>query len=420
MAFFLLILLTAIYFIRPYEWVPGLIGQPLYQLIILPCLAVSVDTWSRQLDSRSLGRYPVSACILVMLGLVFFSSLINGTDFDCLSDFGKAVVFYFLLVGIVDTRIRLSRYLQSLAIVLSVMAGLVILNSRGIISVGGFSGMTAEGAVRLEAQGAYFDPNDTATVLVLGILISLHYTTAATPRVLRPIWLGLAITQLYVLQLTDSRGGFLALIVGLVTYTWVRWGKKGLLWGSCLLPIVVAKIATERMATIGSAFTGDTGQSRIQFWCEGILLLKHNPLFGIGPGQTVAHVGKALHNTFIQAFAELGFAGGALFLGAFGYGLFTTYRLAKTPSNDLEVAPDRDATVPLVCSMIAGYAMGILALNHLYGAHTYIVLALATITARLHGVENVIPTSTLFARFAALAASFVVVSHITARLLVRW
>lgn len=423
MAFFLLILLTAIYFIRPYEWVPGLVGQPLYQWTILPCLVVSFNAWWSQLNVRSLCCYPISACALGLFVLVLISAVFNGAGVDFVLGYGKAILLYFLLVGIVDTRIRMSIFLQSLAVILFAMAALVVVNHHGIISIGVYSEMTAAGPVRLASQGANFDPNDTAALLVLGILISLHYMTASLPSIpifLRPVWLGLALTQVYVLQLTDSRGGFLALIVGLASYTWIRWGKKGLLWGSFLLPIVLAKIATERMGTIGSSFSSDTGQSRIQFWCDGILLLKHNPFIGIGPNQIVTHIGRALHNTFIQAFAEIGFVGGVLFLGAFTYAFFVTYRLTRTRSVDAEYEPDRDPALPLICSLLAAYAMAILALNHLYGTHTYMLLGLATIIARLHGAENRIPMSTLFVRFAAVGASFVIISHITARLLVQW
>ena len=437
MSRFLLLLLAAIYFIRPYEWVPGLIGMPLFLWAVLPCIAISIPSWSPLLNSRSFQDYPISTCVLGLLVVSLLSTIVNGCGLDFIIGFSKSCIFYFLLVGILDTEARLERFYQGLAVILLSMALLVILNNRGILSIDSMSNMVAGTSVRLEAAGANFDSNDTAALLVLGIIIALHSALVARPWILRPLWLAGAGVMVYTLQLTDSRGGFLAFVVGLFVYIGVRWGRKGLLWGLCLVPLIAAKVATERMAGIGSAFTNDTGQNRIQFWCDGLLLLKYHPIFGIGPNQFVAYVGKAAHNTFIEAYAELGFLGGTLFLGAFAYALFAHYRLARTDVVATESMPEADpsfleapigaadtATHPthdqipnaaLICALLAGYGVAILGLNHLYGLHTYLLLGLATVSTRIYGCQGTIPASTLAARFCFISVAFVISSHIVAQ-----
>ncbi|HBO43926.1 MAG TPA: hypothetical protein DD670_08345 [Planctomycetaceae bacterium] len=432
----LLILLTAVYFIRPSEWVPGLMGTSLYLWIMVAAMIVSAEKLVRSLSPESLRAYPVSACVAGLWVVTLVSELLNAGAWDAATGFGKASVFYFLMVGVVDSRTKLALFLQSFAGVLFFVALLIILNYHGVVATNmGYALAQTEdstvgvSAVRVAAVGgATFDPNDTAALVVLGILTSLHYTTLARPRPLRAVWLAAAVPMVYVLQLTDSRGGFLALMTGLGVYVVARWGRKGVVAGLVLLPLVAAYVASERMAGIGSALRDDTGQNRIQFWCDGLLLFKRHFLLGTGPGGFVAHVGKAAHNTFVQAFAELGAAGGTLFLGAFAYGLWANYRLVR-PSNpeaeeeegEDEDRPERaDPTVALVLSLLSAYAVGILALNHLFATNTLLVLGLATVVTALNDSRNTLPGVTLLARACVLSAVFVVATHVTARLLVRW
>lgn len=424
---FFLLLLTAIYFIRPSEWLPGLAGMPLFQIVILTALVLCFGAWTSQLSERSLRTSPISACVCLLLGISFVSEVLNLGTVTSTTQFAKSVLLYLLVTGLIDTHERLLRFLQGFACVLFLLGLLVLLNHHGILAVGSDSSPIGgvwedRGGQRLGAIGGLtFDPNDTAVLTMLGAILSLHFAAVARPLFLRPVWLGMACCNIYVLQLTDSRGGFLSLVVGLGAYIWLRWGRKGLLWGACLLPLVAAKIATARMAGLGSAFLEDTGQSRLQFWTSALVLAKSNPLLGAGPGSFSTIVGRASHNSFLQAFAELGFFGGTLFLGAFGYGAWQLYSIRRSLATQPGTSePSNQAQVAMMLALLSGYAVAILALNHLFGMATYIVLAAATVCIRNLGDEETTPFSSLFAKFCGLSVLFLIASKLAVVLLVRW
>src|SRR5260370_10175657 len=133
----------------------------------------------------------------------------------------------------------------------------------------------------------------------------------------------------YGLVLTRSRGGFLALVAGLFTLFQARFGwRRTLLLASAGLPLLFVLFAG-RQTTLSTV--EGTGQDRIQLWSEGLGLFREAPLFGIGQGEYADRVGLVAHNSFVHCFAELGFAGGALFLGAFGSALVMLGRLQPAP-----------------------------------------------------------------------------------------
>jgi len=75
MGFFLFLLVNAVLFVRPTEIIPGLIGLPLYNILILACFACSYPVVARQLRSERLVENPITACVLGLLITVLVSHL---------------------------------------------------------------------------------------------------------------------------------------------------------------------------------------------------------------------------------------------------------------------------------------------------------------------------------------------------------
>ena len=88
------------------------------------------------------------------------------------------------------------------------------------------------------------------------------------------------------------------------------------------------------------------------------------------------------HNSFVHAFTELGFFGGALFLGAFTAALVMLYRLRNDCHSECECW--RESTrelkrmLPYVTAMLVGFAVSMFSLSRNYFVPTYLVLGLAT------------------------------------------
>jgi O-antigen ligase len=424
MDFVLLVALTAVYLIRPGDWIQSLSAIPLFQITILSCLALSMESWSKKLNSQSLRENPITLCVIGLLGVVFLSQLLMAPgNFSTTIDFSKACVFYVLIVGVVNSEARLQSYLRWLAIIICVLAVLMIKGQQGSFQLGGeLVDVVAKKSYRAEALGGRnFDPNDTAAILLVGVLISGHSALCARGIARRVLWVLFAAVTAYGLKLTDSRGGFLALCLGGAAYVYTRWGPKGLAAGMCVLGPVAIGLASSRMLESGAVSQG-TGQARVQLWHTGFVLFKQHPLLGIGPNQFTQVVGKAAHNSFLQAFAELGFVGGSLFIGAFVLGVGITYRVVARHRKTISSDASPDVTLNIASAILIGYAFAIFALNQTYAGCTYLMLAIATCSITLYASDDAAnPDFVGYLKQIVLAGvGFLVFIYVAANLLVNW
>src|SRR5438309_1231747 len=70
---------------------------------------------------------------------------------------------------------------------------------------------------RLCSTGIYHDPNDLCLILVVGIVVCLYQLAGGRSRLFRLVWLAPIGLFGYALSLTQSRGGFIALLGALLT-----------------------------------------------------------------------------------------------------------------------------------------------------------------------------------------------------------
>ena len=129
----------------------------------------------------------------------------------------------------------------------------------------------------------------------------------------------------YSLLFSFSRGGYLGLLVGLVTVgllktRWLLVVVVVLVVGwQTLLPVAVQeriKMTTED-AEEGQQFDSST-QQRLELWSDAMDLFKRNPITGAG-FDTYSHLGRVgnfrdTHNYYIKVLAEMGVVGLLLFL----------------------------------------------------------------------------------------------------------
>ncbi len=470
MQFFLFILANAMLFIRPSELVPGMGDVELYRYVIVACLLVSVPVVLQQVLLRCPGVPPVAGCVIALLPIVVLSHVGNGNPeeaWDQGVEFFKVLVYFLLLLGLVSTTARLRQFLGWLAVLCAAMAVIAILRYHADLagpppaptttarntdgknkaihgtSVKDTAIDPTTGQVidvnRMCGTGIFNDPNDLALVLITAIPLCLYWATDPKRRATRPLWIGLILLFGYALMLTHSRGGFLALLGGLVVFLQTRFGgRKTLGLALMVLPLLFVVFAG-RMTSI-SASDG-TGQSRIQLWSDGLTYFQQSPLFGIGMDGYHNVSNHVAHNSYIHCYVELGIVGGTLFLGAFYFALHGMWRLrpgaAREPSpgeayNDPAAPPPgADAELlrlyPYVLAMLVTYAVGISFLSRSYIVPTYLLLGLAVIYMRLRAQSQPAeppPTAGLCrlapARLAALSACFLAASYTFVRLMVHW
>jgi hypothetical protein len=376
----------------------------------------------------------VTACVLglwVATALSHLSHANLGATWTAAKDFGKVVIYYLLLVSLVNNLSRLRQFLYALVIYTSSVTLLALLQYHGAIDVealatlkerGDFNEVTGEQIVflRLRGPGIFNDPNDLCLILLMGMAICLWKALDRGAGIRRVGWLSLIGLFGYALSLTQSRGGFIAFTAMCLVLFWTRFGWRRALVLGLLVLLPLLFVFGERQTSL-SASSG-TGQERIRLWSFALNSLREAPLFGIGAGQFEDREGLVAHNSYIHAFAELGFAGGTLFLGAFCCALSGLFRAQQWRLSAL--APELARLRPYVIAIIVGYGAGILALTRNYTAPTYLPLGLATVfldisaTSVLVAPERV--SLRLIGRLAAIGCAFVLFVYLLVRFLAVW
>lgn len=391
MDFALFILLNAVLLIRPAEIVPALLGLPLYEGLILACLAVSFPGVIRQLRPAALAAQPITACVVGLLAAIVLSHLSHGSLWGVRTSgllFAKVLLYYLLLVAVVNTPVRLCRFLLWLIVFIAVLAGVAVAEYHGLVNLPTLTTLeeheedpeTGELILvpRLRSTGIYNDPNDLSQILIAGVLLCL-YGLAEGRGVSRLACLPPLLLFAYSLSLTRSRGGFLALLAGLLALCQARFGwRKTLLLAGAGLPALFVLFAG-RQTSLSTA--EGTGQDRIQLWSEGLGMFREAPLFGVGQGEYADRAGLVAHNSFVHCYAELGLLGGTLFLGAFVHAVWVLVWM--NARRDWILKPRLRVVAPTLAALVVAYGVGLLSLSRSYNIPTYLVLGIVAAQARL-------------------------------------
>jgi hypothetical protein len=433
--FFLFLVLTALLYLRPTDFVPGLEGFQLYLVVISACILLSLDVLFREVSLAALTEKPIGAFVLGLLGVSVISNLFNGNNEAALQfgvDFAKVLVFYFLMTGLINSSGRLRSFLNGMVLINLVLISLGLLNFYGIVSIPAFD---SENGIMQQADpssgdlvtirrftgtGSYGDPNDICELIVPSMILSLKGLTERPRHWGRILWLGPFLVFGNALQLTQSRGGLLGLLAGLGVLFWSRFGwKKSALIATVVMPAMLM-VFGGRQASF-SVSTG-TGQARLQQWDAGFEMMKSSPLLGTGTGILEQVTGHAAHNSFMQMYTELGFLGGTLFFGMFYHAIRVTARLGSsgTTISDPEIRKLR----PFILAVLVSYAISEFGLTHPHATQTYAILGLATTCLHLaHPHPPLIDarlSGRMLYRICACSALFLGALYLYVRLSVRY
>ena len=399
--FFLFILLNATLFVRPQELVPGLAELPIYNLLILACLAVSFSAVLRQFTSDSLIKNPISACVLCLLGSVVLADLSHfqiRAAIDSTIELIKLVLYYFLLVGLLDSFARLRKFLIWNCFFTAVIISLALIHYYQVVSIPALEAQyerqwemideeTGEVPVlaRLQYTGIYGNPNDLSRVLVVGILLGLYFLGDRSLGLLRPLWILPIALFGQGLQLTHSRGGLLSLFAGMAALFYNRYGRtKSLLFGALVLPILLILFGGQQT---NFSTSGGTGQARIKFWNEGFTLLQGSPVLGLGMNQYKEQLRTVAHNSFVHCYVELGFIGGTFFFALFYLPAKPLGSGAHDPPGglDSELLRLRDFLFAILIATV----VGMLSSTRSYEVPTFLIVGLLTSYMRISSDQGV-------------------------------
>jgi O-antigen ligase len=431
--FVALLAVTATLFVRPSDLIPGLGEERIYLVLIVTALLLSLPVIIPQLAVKRLREQPITACVLGLLAASLCSRLGHFDMEGAIAsgfEFAKVVVYYLLVVGLLSTDGRIQNFLYWLTFCYAVLAALSVLDFHGLPDLPTISPIADHTYVaelggevivqRLRGTGIFQDPNDVCLVLVPGILLSLYWASRCRFGVRFCVWLALCGLFSHALALTHSRGGFLGLLAGLGVLFHTRFGWKRTILSACVVIPCLLVLFAGRQTTISTR--AGTAQSRLELWRDGLQTFREEPLLGLGKDRIAEMAlergyGHVVHNSYLHSFAELGFAGGCFFLGAFFLGARRMLRLEEHAAS--QSAPEMLQLRPYLLAAFAAYSVSSLTLSNCYTVPTYMMLGLACAFAEVVPGDEESPPFRLdlqcLLQLAALGLAFLLVTYLFVR-----
>jgi putative inorganic carbon (hco3(-)) transporter len=388
MDFVLFIALNGILLLRPEEMFPAIGGLRLYLLTIMCCAFVSFPKIAANLSAEVLRHQPVSVCVLAYLPATFMSFVVRegriADGFDYASEFAKVVLYYFLLLAVIDTPARFRAFCGWVVVYVMLLLGIAVGQYHDYFAFPNIEPVVqrdtdpATGEMResfrLVSSGIFNDPNDLSLVLVFGMVLSVYGAAGSDSWLSKVVWLGPTLpSMLYAFRLTGSRGGMLAMAAAFAAYAYARLGARR------TLPVLVVAVPA-LLAVVGgrsaSIAGGGTAHERLMLWAFGLGDLFGMPVYlltGLRPGYMTDEYGLVCHNSFVQAYVETGVLGGGLFLGAFWFAARETDSAAWEAEGEAGWAA---TTRPFVLAALAGYAGGCYSVTRNHVLTTYLILGL--------------------------------------------
>ncbi len=430
MGFILFVLVNATLFIRPAEIVPELLELPIYNVLMSSTILATFPAILRQLRAKSLISSPITVCVLGLQAMVILSHLGNGNTVYARMmgfEFFKIVLYYLVLVALLDTPAKFLRFTRYLVGLITIMVTLTLLHYSGQITLPAMETLTREevdastgevyNVLQIQGTGIFSDPNDLCLILVIGMGICLHAMSDRRSGVLRATWAVPLMLFGYTLALTHSRGGFLALLTGMMVTIIAKFGARR------SLPLLVLGLPAMFVLFAGRqtniSTSSGTGQARIQLWAAGMDVFRQRPFFGVGQGLIAEEITQETHNSFVHCYPDMGFLGGTLFLALYGVSVATVYRLGS--QGDTIADPGLRQFRPYLMGVLAAYIAGMSSISRAYIAPTYLLPGLVA-TYAVMAVDN--PPIRFDARFVRNAligsVAFLVGTHFYIRIFARW
>jgi len=279
------------------------------------------------------------------------------------------------------------------------------------------------GQERYSVESLSYDANDIALLQVMAIPLIL-YLYATSGRYGRWMSAGMLILCLYGIILTQSRGGFLGLVVvgGLIVWrSSMRRAAKVriVVLGVLVFGILAGTAWKERILTMWDPQTeyDQTAGGRTDLWKSSLVLLAKRP-WGVGidnfvTAEGLSHGGfgkwSAPHNTFFQIAVELGVVGLAIFIRMLARTLQSLHlikisikppmlpvvmrrlpdRQPRAPARELDESGHLYQLAEALELTLYGFIVVGFFLSHAYSAILYIMLALGLVLTRLAKLTNV-------------------------------
>ncbi|WP_456412438.1 O-antigen ligase family protein [Thiolapillus sp.] len=320
LAFFFLVLYVAVVFIRPQEYIPAILDWPIIPALLLITFLLWLGAGNIELKAAPF--YLLSALFLYAPLTVVLAGEGFSNALDAVSQLAPLYLTFLLIAAtaLSRKRIRIMMWLM--------VGGAVLFSLHGIQQEFTGVGWTGEVPIagRIRYIGIFNDPNDVGLSLVTALPMAMYLMHNSNSKIIKLLLLLGVGSILWGISLTDSRGTTLALGAILGVYSWRRYGVfKTLIISMIAVPVLFA--LSSRLDTISPGEASALG--RVEAWYEGMLMLRENPVFGVGFGLFSDHHVRTAHNSYVLVLAEQGIPGYFLWFSYVGICLMLMFRLQK-------------------------------------------------------------------------------------------
>jgi len=363
-----LILYLALIYIRPAEIVASWETIPFLEIFTI--VSGVVAAFSLAAKPRRL-RLPHDKLLLAFWVVISISNLLYWVwaAYDSWMSF-MPVVFCYCLIRFAVQR---ETQLRGLIYVLVILTMVLAINGIVQYQTGFGLGDVTMQLGRIRGTGIFNDPNDLGLSFVMAVPFLLVFITGPSVNLLSRLWwlIQLALVLLAMFY-TNSRGAIVGLGAALICFTFLKFRRlPASLVGIALVAIIIAG-SPSRASQM--SYDEESAQSRIQSWAEGWIMLKSNPVLGVGHNRFTDYNYLVAHNSFVQTFAELGLVGAFCFVGMF-YWYFKGLVVTKNGATERWRVPLLSSGVGvLTCSWF---------LSRQYVVVLYILLAIGASAAAL-------------------------------------
>ena len=331
--------------------------------------------------------------LLAVMCLTIFVSYEKSYTFQTIQDFIKLIIFYYLIVTIVNTRKNFVTFVSVFLIMITYIA----YDAFKMYLAGGFiHTMNVDRLYGSTSAGG--DPNTLASTLASTIpfvIASGYYFRNVFIKILLFV---LAAFMAGLITITASRGGmiaFLGVVLGGIAFSRHKF--------VAIVALVIVLSAgwtvlpdqyKERYETLGDVEDIDqTSSGRWEIWKSGFNMIVNRPILGVGAGAFVTANGSGdfgpprfmqSHNLYIQVFATTGIIGFAVWL-AFIFNVIQKLRVLRNKVAAIaKLRWIRVYSTSFAVSLIALFISGMFAHN-LYRYTWYMMAALIVVLSNLAG-----------------------------------
>jgi len=355
----LLPLQTARYWLHSYP-----LGEKLVDILLL---GVLVGLFVHRAERQIFGSSPLNK-VLLAISVLTYLSLWQGAfylggplpiSFDDrrFSDWKNYVEMFFLFfVAAASIRTR-----RQMAIVIGLMCVSVLMVNRNYLSTVGsrdFSHFSYE----LRDAGAlgYAGENGMGAFQAEFAIFLIGLAVFAKRHVLKLGLLAIALTSIYCLEVTFSRGAYAGFLMGLFVLGLVKERKILILLVIILVSwqSFVPNAVTQRVTMTYQEREGldSSAGERVTIWEDAWQVFNEDPIFGTG-FNTYAYMGRVgpytdTHNYYVKVLIETGFVGFLIFLWLLGVACKMSWRLFRMAKDPIMSALGCGLLAMLICAIV--------------------------------------------------------------------